>query len=196
MQIVLASTSPFRKALLEKVIPEFLVASPSIDESALPNEDARSLVERLALGKAKVLAEDFNNHILIGSDQVAVVDGKILGKPHTEANAFKQLRAASGKRVTFFTGLATYNSATQESQVCVEPFYVNFRELSDAEIQGYIEKEQPLNCAGSFKSEALGISLFESLEGTDPNTLVGLPLIQLLKMLREWGINPLLENSH
>ncbi|MDT7524872.1 MULTISPECIES: Maf family protein [Idiomarinaceae] len=191
MNLVLASTSPFRKALLEKIIPTFTVAAPEVDETPLAGETAPALVERLAQAKAKALASQYPQHWLIGSDQVAVVNGEIVGKPHTVANAIKQLQAAQGKSVTFYTGLALYDSHTGAMQSCVEPFVVHFRELSLAEIEGYIALEQPLRCAGSFKSEGLGISLFERLEGDDPNSLIGLPLLRLLQMLRQWGYNPL-----
>lgn len=193
-QLVLASTSPYRRMLLEKVIPEFVCAAPHTDETAKAGETAPALVERLAIAKAKALVNDYPQHILIGSDQVAVVEGEILGKPGNESNAIKQLRAASGKVVTFYTGLAVVSSATGEVQSCVEPFEVEFRTLSDAEIEGYVALEQPLNCAGSFKSEGLGISLFKRLSGDDPNTLIGLPLIRLLEMLRQWGVNPLIKS--
>lgn len=193
-QLVLASTSPYRRMLLEKVIPEFVCAAPHTDETAKAGETAPALVERLAIAKAKALVNDYPQHILIGSDQVAVVEGEILGKPGNESNAIKQLRAASGKVVTFYTGLAVVSSATGEVQSCVEPFEVEFRTLSDAEIEGYVALEQPLNCAGSFKSEGLGISLFKRLSGDDPNTLIGLPLIRLLEMLRQWVVNPLIKS--
>ncbi|MDN7128645.1 septum formation inhibitor Maf [Pseudidiomarina sp. 1APR75-15] len=190
--IVLASTSPYRRMLLEKVIPEFTCAAPQVDETALPGEQAEDLVKRLAIAKAQALATTYSDHLLIGSDQVAVVEGAILGKPGDEAKAIEQLSAASGKTVTFYTGLAVYHSGQQELLACVEPFQVSFRDLSAAEIKGYVALEQPFNCAGSFKSEGLGISLFESLRGDDPNTLIGLPLIRLLAMLRHWQVNPLL----
>lgn len=193
--LVLASTSPFRRELLAKVVREFDVAAPEVDETPQLNESPLALVERLAIAKAKALANKFPQHVLIGSDQVAVVEGTILGKPGTEANAIKQLQAMRGKTVTFLTGLAVYDSSQQRLQSCVEPFEVQFRDISDAEIIAYVKREQPLNCAGSFKSEALGISLFAALRGDDPNTLVGLPLIRLLAMLRSWGINPLLDEN-
>ncbi|MGQ4275961.1 Maf family protein [Pseudidiomarina sp. E22-M8] len=194
--IVLASTSPYRRMLLEKVLPDFSCAAPHVDETAERGEDAQALVERLAIAKARALAEEYPAHLLIGSDQVAVVDGCILGKPGSAANAIKQLNAANGRTVSFYTGLAVYHSGKDELLSCVEPFDVTFRQLSAAEIEGYVALEQPFNCAGSFKSEGLGISLFESLRGDDPNSLIGLPVIQLLKMLRHWNVNPLLpENS-
>jgi|SRR5690554_2239394 len=197
MKLVLASTSPFRRELLAKVVRDFDVAAPHVDETAQPNEQPTQLVERLAIAKAKALTAQFPNHILIGSDQVAVVDGQILGKPGTAEKAVAQLQSMRGKQVTFLTGLAIFDSAQQRLQSCVEPFDVYFRDLTDAEIVAYVEREQPLNCAGSFKSEGLGISLFSALRGDDPNSLIGLPLIRLLAMLRAWEINPLIdENSH
>lgn len=192
-QLVLASTSPYRRELLKKLEVPFQCAAPAIDELPLPGESPRQLVLRLAQAKAMALAERFPNNLIIGSDQVCVLSGKITGKPHTEENARRQLREASGHVVTFYTGLALYNSANGHLQTECEPFDVHFRHLSDAEIAHYIKKEQPLNCAGSFKSEGLGISLFERLEGRDPNTLVGLPLIALCKMLRNEHYNPLLQ---
>lgn len=193
--IVLASTSPFRRELLKKVVQNFAVAAPLVDETPQPQETPEALVERLAIAKAKALAANYPAHVLIGSDQVAVVDGDILGKPGTSENAVKQLQMMRGKTVTFLTGLAVYDSAQQRLQSSVEPFHVTFRDITDAEITAYVQREQPLNCAGSFKSEALGISLFSRLHGDDPNALVGLPLIRLLAMLREWGINPLVDEN-
>lgn len=193
-KLVLASTSPYRRMLLEKVIPDFSCAAPHTDETAKQNETAPELVERLAIAKATALAAEYPSHYLIGSDQVAVIDGAILGKPGNAENAVQQLRAAQGKVVTFYTGLALYDSAQQRLQSCVEPFEVHFRSLTDAEIQGYVQLEQPFGCAGSFKSEGLGISLFERLHGDDPNSLIGLPLIKLLEMLRAWGVNPLIKS--
>ncbi len=148
---------------------------------------------RLAQLKAQALAERFPNHLIIGSDQVCMLEGEITGKPHTEENARLQLKKASGNVVTFYTGLALYNSANGHLQTECEPFDVHFRHLSEQEILTYIRKENPLNCAGSFKSEGLGIALFDRLEGRDPNTLVGLPLIALCKMLRRENHNPLLD---
>ncbi|WP_313081450.1 nucleoside triphosphate pyrophosphatase [Atlantibacter sp.] len=190
-QLVLASTSPFRQSLLEKLGLAFITAAPECDETPLANEDARHLVVRLAQQKAQSLAGRFPNHLIIGSDQVCVLDGTITGKPLTEENARWQLTKASGHVVTFYTGLALYNSANGQLQTECEPFDVHFRHLSAEEITGYVEKEQPLYCAGSFKSEGLGITLFNRLSGRDPNTLVGLPLIALCQMLRNEGINPL-----
>ncbi|KLE82285.1 Maf family protein [Klebsiella aerogenes] len=189
---LLASTSPWRRMLLEKLTLPFECAAPEVDETPQPGESARQLVVRLAQAKAQALASRFPQHLIIGSDQVCVLDGEITGKPHTEENAHRQLRKASGTIVTFYTGLALYNSANGHLQTECEPFDVHFRHLSDQEIEAYIRKENPLQCAGSFKSEGLGITLFERLEGRDPNSLVGLPLIALCQMLRREGFNPLL----
>lgn len=190
--LLLASTSPWRRMLLEKLTLPFECAAPEVDETPQPGESARQLVVRLAQAKAQALASRFPQHLIIGSDQVCVLDGEITGKPHTEENAHRQLRKASGTIVTFYTGLALYNSANGHLQTECEPFDVHFRHLSDQEIEAYIRKENPLQCAGSFKSEGLGITLFERLEGRDPNSLVGLPLITLCQMLRREGFNPLL----
>ena len=191
--ILLASTSPFRQALLRKLGLPFITAAPEVDESPQPGENAEALVIRLAVAKAQALAGTYPRHWIIGSDQVCVLDGVIAGKPHTAENARAQLRAASGKAITFYTGLALFHPASGRLLQCCEPFVVHFRTLTDAEIAGYVEKEQPLQCAGSFKSEGLGICLFDRLEGRDPNTLVGLPLIALNGMLQQAGINPLTE---
>ncbi|WP_456309365.1 Maf family protein [Serratia proteamaculans] len=190
--LVLASTSSYRKALLAKLELPFITAAPEVDETPLADEDATELVVRLATAKAQALAGHYSDHLIIGSDQVCVVAGKIFGKPLTAARAQEQLRAASGHSVVFYTGLALYDSRNTSLQVLCEPFSVDFRTLSDEEIAAYISKEQPLNCAGSFKSEGLGIALFDRLSGRDPNTLVGLPLIALCDMLRNAGVNPLM----
>lgn len=185
--LYLASTSVYRKALLEKLTSNFHTAKPNVDETPLDGEMPEALVLRLAEAKARAIAADLAQGLVIGSDQVAVFDGKILGKPHTVENAFAQLNSFSGHAVTFLTGLAVVDAATQQASVCIEPFIVHFRQLTAEEIHTYIEREQPLNCAGSFKSEGLGITLFEKLEGNDPNSLIGLPLIRLHAMLKEFG---------
>ncbi|MGB0722824.1 MAG: Maf family protein [Gammaproteobacteria bacterium] len=191
--LVLASTSPFRRSILEKLGYPFETFAPAVDESRRADEDADALVARLAEAKARAATAQFDNALVIGSDQVAVIDGRILGKPHDHERALGQLRAASGKRVTFKTGLCVFNTATDQAETIVAPFDVQFRVLSDAEIDAYLRREEPYNAAGSFKSEALGITLFEGLYGDDPNTLIGLPLIQLNRMLREQGLNVLLD---
>ena len=189
--IILGSTSPYRRELLLKLGLEFDTAVPDIDESPEPNEQPSQLVERLARLKAAAVADNHPYALIIGSDQVATIEGEILGKPGNQATATEQLLLASGKKVTFYTGLCLLNSKSGHSQVCCEPFHVYFRELDEEEIQNYLVREAPYNCAGSFKSEGLGITLFRKMEGEDPNSLIGLPLIRLLEMLRREGINPL-----
>lgn len=192
LALVLASSSPYRRRLLNQLGLPFTCASPEIDESARGNEDAATLVKRLAHSKAKALVSRYPRHFIVGSDQVCELDGNILGKPHTIPCAIAQLTQASGRHVRFYTGLCLLNSDDHSHQVVCETFDVHFRTLSTAEIQAYVQKEQPLDCAGSFKCEGLGITLFESLEGRDHNTLIGLPLIALNHMLINVGMNPLL----
>ncbi len=187
MDLILASTSPFRRAVLEKLGVPFETVSPEVDETPLPGETPEALVERLAIAKAQAVAAQRDQGLIIGSDQVAVIEGEILGKPGSHEQAVKQLRRASGQRVTFLTGLALVNAASGQVQSEVVPFHVVFRELTDTLIENYLQREQPYHCAGSFKSEALGIVLFERLEGEDPNTLIGLPLIRLVRMLEAEG---------
>ncbi|MCZ4336519.1 Maf family protein [Shewanella colwelliana] len=191
--LILASTSPFRKALLEKLCLPFETCSPNIDETPFADENAPQLVVRLAEQKAMACAADWQTGLIIGSDQVAVVDGLIVGKPLTTDNAIAQLQSVSGKTVTFYTGIALYDIATQQMVSRYEPFVVHFRELTLEQITYYIKQEQPLYCAGSFKCEGLGISLFTQLEGRDPNTLIGLPLITLVEMLSSFGVDVLAE---
>lgn len=192
--LVLASSSPYRKALLERLGIPFESASPNIDEAAHTDENAEALTLRLAMEKASALRERFPDHWIIGSDQVAALDDNtILTKPGNLQNARAQLRHCSGHHVRFLTGLALLDSATGEAvQVC-EPFDVHFRRLSDEEIEHYLLTETPYDCAGSFRMEGLGIALFERLDGRDPNSLVGLPLIGLCDIFRQWGLNPLTE---
>lgn len=189
--IVLASGSKYRQQLLHKLGLPFSSHSPDIDESAKENEHPADLVKRLSREKAKACQGTYPEALIIGSDQVCVIDGKILGKPHTEEKAIAQLKAASGKHVTFYTGLTLLNAKTGVVQTDFEPFHVHFRVLNEREIRRYVEREQPLDCAGSFKCESLGIALFDRLEGRDPNTLVGLPLIRLCEMLTAEGVNVL-----
>lgn len=190
-KLVLASTSPFRRELLRKLGLTFSSAAPEVDETAQPGETAQALVKRLAEAKARAVAAAYPEALIIGSDQVAVLGDEILGKPGEHGRAVAQLKAASGKNVTFLTGLCLFNSATERAQTLVEPFRVVFRELSDAQIENYLRREEPYNCAGSFKSEGLGIALFQRLEGDDPNALIGLPLIRLTDMLQAEGLDVL-----
>jgi MAF protein len=186
--IVLGSTSPFRRELLQRLGLPFSTASPDIDESEKPGESPSELVQRLAREKAQAVAADYPNALVIGSDQVACLNNTIMGKPGARDNAIHQLREASGHCVTFYTGLCLLNTATGEAQVVCEPFKVHFRELNQETIERYLDAEEPYNCAGSFKSEGLGIALFEKMEGDDPNALIGLPLIRLVSMLRQEGV--------
>lgn len=191
MTIILASSSTFRKQILEKIGLNFICISPDIDETREPNEKPQDLVGRLAISKAKKIGLTSPNSLIIASDQVASIDNTILGKPHDHKDAVSQLQMCSGRKVVFYTSLCLLNTETNKTQQCVETFSVYFRKLTLNEINGYLYKETPYNCAGSFKSEALGITLFEKLEGDDPNTLVGLPLIKLCQMLQSENINPL-----
>jgi MAF protein len=191
MTLVLASSSPYRRALLERLRISFVCARPDVDETPLPGETVNALVLRLALAKARAVASEFPDALIIASDQACVLDGHMLGKPLTPANACAQLAACSGRRITFQTGLVLYDAVRASARQCVEPFTVQFRVLSHAEIARYVELEQPLDCAGSFKVEGLGIALFDALEGRDFNSLIGLPLIALCDLLRAAGLNPL-----
>jgi len=188
LRLVLGSTSPFRRQLLERIGVRFETASPEVDESRLPGESPQDLVLRLSRAKAQAVAVDYPHSLIIGSDQVACIDGLILGKPVTHDRARAQLQEASGKRVSFYTGLCLLNTDSGNCQSVCEPFYVHFRHLRPEQIERYLRREQPYNCAGSFKSEGLGIALFERLEGDDPNALIGLPLIRLISMLAAEGI--------
>ncbi|MDY0205167.1 MAG: nucleoside triphosphate pyrophosphatase [Pseudomonas sp.] len=186
--IVLASSSSYRRELLTRLQLPFTCHSPEIDETALTNESPQALVQRLALTKARALAEHYPEHLIIGSDQVAVLDQQIIGKPGHAKGATQQLSAASGRSVVFLTGLAVIDTRTDIEQVDLVPFTVYFRSLSAAQIQRYIALEQPFDCAGSFKSEGLGVSLFSATEGSDATSLVGLPLIRLCDMLNACGV--------
>ena len=186
--LLLASSSRYRRELLERLRLPFTTASPDIDESPLAGEAAEDLVTRLARNKATALAASHPEHLIIGSDQVAVLDGYILGKPGNHERARNQLLAASGRRISFLTGLALLNSRTGHCQVDHIRFNVDFRELEEDRIERYLRAEQPYDCAGSAKSEGLGIALLESIDNDDPTALVGLPLIRTSRLLRQAGI--------
>ena len=194
-QLILGSTSPFRRELLHKLGISFDTAAPDIDELPEPLEQPEALVQRLArlkaIAVAESLAERYPKALIIGSDQVATIGGMILGKPGSHEKAVQQLTLASGKKVTFYTGLCLLNSATENTQVSCESFTVYFRDLDSEEINNYLLREKPYNCAGSFKSEGLGITLFRKMQGDDPNSLIGLPLIRLVDMLKNEGLEPL-----
>jgi len=187
--LVLGSSSPFRKKVLSSLLVPFETSSPDIDETPLEGESPVQLVERLAVEKAKEIARSYPNALIIGSDQVAMHGEKIVGKPHTHERAVEQLNEASGKKIELFTGLALINSRSGTIQSTVEPFSVHFKDLSDGTIQNYLHKEKPYNCAGSVKSEGLGVSLFKRFDGEDPNALIGLPLIRLVEMLEREGFD-------
>ncbi len=190
--LVLASTSPFRRALLERLGLPFTTAAPEVNETRLPGEPPQVLVLRLAEAKARAVAPVHPGALIIGSDQVACIDDQVLGKPGDRDQAIAQLQRASGRAVVFQTGLCLLNTMTGRAQTLVEPFRVHFRPLTVERIEGYLDRERPYNCAGSFKSEGLGIALFERLEGDDPSALVGLPLIRLVTLLESEGLDPLL----
>jgi len=188
LPLILASSSPYRRKLLQRLRLSFQHQNPNIDESPKTDESANELVLRLAGEKAEAIARDNPKALIIASDQVAVLGEEILTKPGTPEKALKQLSACNGKSVLFLTSLCLLNSHTQQKHSLVEPFTVHFRQLEQTQLKRYIQTEQPLDCAGSFKMEGLGISLFERFEGGDPNSLVGLPLIQLVNLLRLEGI--------
>lgn len=187
-KLILASTSPYRRELLGRLGLPFDVANPQTDETPLPGESPEAMALRLSEAKARAVAASFPDALIIGSDQVATVDGKIFGKPGTHERAFEQLRTLSGKTVNFFTGLCLFNSRTGQADVRGVPTLVTFRQLSDTEIENYLRREPAYNCAGSAKSEGLGIAILSSMRGDDPNALVGLPLIALCDMLRKEGM--------
>ena len=219
-ELVLASTSRHRRALLERLLCDFKVAAPNVDETAHPGETPRALAARLAVAKARAVASRpalfstalpttptaaasaakaatpasapaTRRHLVIGSDQVADLDGIALGKPGDRATCIAQLMACSGRTVCFHTGLAVVDTRTGRTESIVEPFSVRFRKMPESRIAAYVDREQPLDAAGGFYAEGLGICLFEALEGRDPSALVGLPLIALVDMLADFGFDPL-----
>lgn len=187
--LILASSSTYRRQLLDKLKLKYRCQSPNIDETALDKESPDALVLRLAISKTKAI--DAHDSLIIGSDQVASFDNTIIGKPGNKQRAQQQLERFSGQIVTFHTGLCLRNTNTESTQSAVELYRVEFSTLSASQIEAYLECEQPYDCAGSFKSEGLGISLFKKLQGDDPNTLVGLPLIRLCEFLRAENYDPL-----
>ena len=187
-KLILASTSPYRRELLSRLGLPFEVANPQTDETPLPNETPEALSLRLSEAKARAVAALYPDALIIGSDQVAYCGNDTYGKPGTRENASKQLKSMRGKEVIFHTGLCLLNAATGRAQVGGIPTAVRFRNLGDAEIERYLDRENALNCAGSAKSEGLGIALMEYMQGDDPNALIGLPLIALCRMLRAEGV--------
>jgi septum formation protein len=188
MNLVLASTSRYRRELLERFGLPFVTANPAVDETAISGEHPAATAERLALAKARAVAADHPASLIIGSDQVAYMDGERFGKPGTMERAVDQLRRMSGRTVIFHTGVALYDSDSERYWCEGVPTKVRFRALTEDEIVRYVEKERPLDCAGSAKSEGLGISLLDALSGDDPTALIGLPLIALARMLRQEGV--------
>lgn len=191
MKLVLASTSPFRRQLLDRLQLAYETDAPEVDETPIPGESIEAMVTRLAEAKARAVAARHADALIIGSDQSAELNGQVLSKPGGFERAFEQLKQASGQKIVFHTSLCLLNSSNDTLQICCVPYTVVFKPLSDDQIRHYLEREQPYNCAGSFKSEALGIALFERFEGDDPNALIGLPLIKLVEMLNRAGMPPL-----
>jgi MAF protein len=187
MQLVLGSSSPFRKKLLQRLTDNFVCESPDIDESPLSEESPEALVERLSIEKAKAVAKQMGDALIISSDQIAIFEGEILGKPHTHERAIDMLSAFSDNSVRFETGLCLYNTVTEHYQYKSIPTVVHFRQLSTETIESYLLKDKPYRCAGSFQAEGLGVVLFERLESQDPSALIGLPLIELTSMLANEG---------
>jgi septum formation protein len=190
-RLILASTSRYRRELLERLRLPFDVESPQVDETPLPGEAPADLAQRLARAKADAVAARWPQAVVIGSDQVAELDGQPIGKPHTHERALAQLRAMSGRRVAFQTAVAVVRRDTGFARVALAPVTVRFRSLTELEIEHYLHAEQPYDCAGSAKSEALGIALLDAIESDDPTALVGLPLIRTCALLREAGLDPL-----
>lgn len=186
--LILASSSPYRRELLSRLQIPFTVQSPGIDETPMAGEAPEQTALRLAQAKARKVAEAYPAALIIGCDQVATLDGLQLGKPLTHDNAVKQLALMRGRSVIFHSALCLYNASNQQMQAEVVPFTVTFRNLSDAQIENYLQKEQPYQCAGSAKSEGLGIAVIASMQGDDPNALIGLPLIRLIDMLAQQGV--------
>ncbi|BAW80735.1 septum formation protein Maf [Candidatus Nitrosoglobus terrae] len=185
--LILASSSPYRAALLKQLGLSFKTHSPDLDETPLPQEPPQQLVARLAEAKARKVGAKLPNALIIGADQVAVLNQSLLGKPGTHERALQQLRAASGQRVIFYTGLCLFNTITGQTRTAIEFFQVEFRQLTETQIEHYLQREKPYQCAGSFRSEGLGIALFKRLQGDDPSALIGLPLIRLTTFLEQEG---------
>jgi MAF protein len=187
-ELVLASSSPYRRELLARLGLPFRWDAPEIDERPLAGEDADATTLRLAAAKARAVAPRHPGALVIASDQLCSLEGRISGKPGTSAAAVETLRRASGKAVAFHTALVVLDTRSARLLRVLERYTVHFRDLSMEEIEDYVRREQPLDCAGAFKSEGLGIALFSRLQGEDPNALVGLPLIALCALLRQCGV--------
>ncbi|HEY8118890.1 MAG TPA: Maf family nucleotide pyrophosphatase [Methylophilaceae bacterium] len=187
-QLILASSSIYRRELLTRLQLPFTTVSPEVDEAPLVGETPEETALRLAQAKARKVGEEYIQALIIGCDQVATLDSMQLGKPLTHDNAVKQLRIMRGRSVTFHSALCLYNAKNRSMQAEVVPYVVQFRDLSDSQIENYLIKEQPYHCAGSAKSEGLGIALIANMYGNDPNALIGLPLIALISMLQNEGV--------
>lgn len=187
LEIVLASSSPFRQRLLRQLALEFRTINPDIDESPLQNEKPETLVTRLSVAKARAVLSNAPRALIIGSDQVAVHDGAIVGKPRNHTNAVGQLLSSSGKIITYLTGVAVLNSTNGSLQTAVVPYTVRFRSLTQERIEDYLEREKPYGCCGSLRADGLGIALLNQLRGDDPTALIGLPLTVLVEMLENEG---------
>nr|WP_295084690.1 Maf family nucleotide pyrophosphatase [uncultured Roseateles sp.] len=194
-RLILGSTSRYRRELLQRLRLPFEVSAPDVDETPRPGEAPAALAARLALAKAQAVAQQHPNAIVIGSDQVADLNGQSIGKPGNHERARAQLRAMSGQSVVFQTAVAVVCGASGFAQQDLAPVRVRFRDLSDHEIENYLLAEQPYDCAGSAKSEGLGISLLAAIESDDPTALIGLPLIRTCALLRQAGLNPLAQAS-
>jgi septum formation protein len=190
--LILASTSRYRRELLERLRIPFDVVSPEVDETPGAGETPMSLAQRLALAKARAVAKAHPNAVVIGSDQVADLDGEPIGKPGTHDRAVEQLRAMRGRSIVFHTAVAVVRESTGFAEGLLAQVTVRFRDLSDAEIENYLRLEEPYDCAGSAKCETLGIALLDAIDSDDPTALVGLPLIRTSRLLRAAGIDPLL----
>lgn len=190
-RLVLASTSPYRRALLERLRLPFTVARPEVDETPRPGERPAALALRLSEEKALAVAAAHPDSLLIGSDQVAVLDGAPLSKPLSHANAVAQLQAMRGKEIEFLTGLSVHSTVTGQTRSRLVRYAVRFRNYSDETIERYLRAEEPYDCAGSAKAEGLGIVLIAGMAGDDPNALIGLPLIALIDLLAEQGFEVL-----
>lgn len=187
-ELILASSSPYRRELLERLQLPFSCIVPDVDETPLTGESPEQTALRLCQDKARKVAAQHSTALIIGCDQVATLDGMQIGKPLTHDNAVKQLRLMRGKTVIFHSAICLLNAARNSYLATVVPYEVKFRQLTDAQIEQYLRKEQPYHCAGSAKSEGLGIALIESMRGDDPNALIGLPLITLVSMLHNEGV--------
>lgn len=192
MKLVLASTSRYRRELLSRLGLPFEVAAPEVDESPQPGELPSQTALRLSEAKARAVADGYPDHLIIGSDQVLMLEGKQLGKPGNFENAYRQLQSMQGKAMVFHTALCLFNSHSDRVQLRDIPTTIHIRPLTSQQIESYLHKEQPYDCAGSARSEGLGIALIERYETTDPTALIGLPLIALTEMLANEGVDPLL----